>query len=564
MAMKQTILETLSILDDRARKESHGFDRERTCDEMWKRFRMWDWEKKGKGLGVQAEKSLSIGVGEYGPSEDPERRQFLLIQAYDEEQKIGGYNGQAAPPVWGIALTTDEVATVQEGIISANTSLVIHKEPRGEPDEGEEDPWFLEASWILAKPEEKKICGVKLSIKVHQYTTPLCFDVLFKMRGGQFQLKEIIETQKKPVIENPSGVSLPKTINTGDHSACTVIARNVPVSTKGNDFFKSEGSSKLEITMEGDGSVSNHGSSGWVQQSVTSPKIKIVNPTETAICVTDFYMEYQEGDVGKKWRKFTNDGKSRDTIIGISARDWSGRISTRNNPTLGTFTVDPHESVEIVLTGRQYMEGVEPYKQYEAKSRLHHNFLGGSGNRSGMIGCRVGFKDDQKSSATLQFEVSNPPLSPGYVTYEDACAAMVKESDSRDGMGADHSCLLFAAADNPVTFQRAYIILTVPKEHPEYWILTLSDDNRNIGRTTRYIYPSALEELAYKARKERETEVEYEKDSMSTLFALVDHKETGSVVYGFKASIRIASGEPEEVLVERSIAAMIDYSVMKQ
>eukprot|EP01059_Diplonema_ambulator_P019393 TRINITY_DN325_c0_g1_i15.p1 TRINITY_DN325_c0_g1~~TRINITY_DN325_c0_g1_i15.p1 ORF type:complete len:560 (+),score=198.99 TRINITY_DN325_c0_g1_i15:52-1731(+) len=559
--MTATIHELLAALDEKFKKYNHGWDAERKYQTYWKWFRQWDWEKKGKGLGVAAQKSVAVGLGEYEPREDPDRKQFILIQVFDEEQKIGGYSGQDPPAVWGVAITTKELAEIEKELATGeDQTALIHREPRGEPEP--DAPWFVEASWVF---EKDTITAIRLSIKCHQHKAPLVQEVRFKTMGDQFKLLEVVEVVAKAKVENPAKVpALPAPVSKGDAEMCAVFAPPKDAVVKAASEFTAEGDSAVELKAEGAAKPSNRGSSSrkYVQQVVVSPKLTLTNGTDSPIGITDFYLEYQEGDGMKQWKRFKNDGQSRDTIIGVSRRDWYGRMSVRSEPDLGTFTVEKHESAEVYLTGRHFMEGVLPYVEYEGTDRLHHNFLLGTGNMNGVLRCRATFIDDAKKQKSIEFEVGNPALTAGFTSYESTVAWLKENKEERDGMGDGYKCLMFMAADNPVTLERYYTVLTVAEEEPEYWILTMTTDSRKIARTSRYLYPSALEELAYTAKKEGKSEIEYETQSGMTLYALVDIE--SATIYGFRAELKITDPNTEEVLVERSVATTIDYSIMKQ
>ena len=557
-SVKKETLQALEAFDEWIRRKDHGYDRDRRYEHYWEHLKGFDWDRTAKGQVCNAQKSIQIGLSELGAYEDPDRKQLLLLKFYDTEQKVANYSHEEAPPVWGLGLTAPEIAKLGAMVAKGEVDTLIHREPQGEVDLLEE-PWYAQAHWILTGD---KVTGVRLSVKVTQNTVPEERIIKFKLRGPQFEKGEI-ESIKIPVEGPPdtSKYSLPKSEFEGDREVASVLSLKTKPDCKKGDSYTATGDSVLQIKPVGEPRATNSGyrDPAVSFQSITSPKYCITNPSDKRIAVTEFYSEYKNGK--GEWCRFVTK-QGRDTVVGIPSRTYNGRVDIQTIEDMSTFEVNSHETVELHFTGRQVLEGVVMYNGTEMRTRLHHGFLSKIDClQSGIVQCRVNFKDDAGKTLQIEFEHSNVPLSSAYPTYEDAVADLEKDGSSSgyDGIGSDCDCQLWLSVDNPLTLERFYVICSREKEGAEHFYIRISTSYRSIPGSVSYTYANTLKEIGYQAKKEGKSEVQLDDSKEEAkLFALVDPK-TG-VVYGLRGEIHIKDPTTEKTLLRATESAYVDFT----
>ncbi|KAJ9457043.1 hypothetical protein DIPPA_31333 [Diplonema papillatum] len=77
----------LEAIDSWTRRKAHGNDRNRKIQEFWTCVREFDWDRKAKGQGCDAQLSVTVGVGELAPGEDSDTPAVQILKFVDTTVK---------------------------------------------------------------------------------------------------------------------------------------------------------------------------------------------------------------------------------------------------------------------------------------------------------------------------------------------------------------------------------------------------------------------------------------------------------------------------------------------
>ncbi|KAJ9446701.1 hypothetical protein DIPPA_17896 [Diplonema papillatum] len=552
-ATMKDMLTALEAVDTWTRRKAHGNDRTRRIDEYWASVREFDWEKKAKGQGCEAQLSVTVGVGELSAAEHSDAPPVLVVKFVDTTVKSHDNSSDPPPVIWAVAVTAKEVKELEKQIAAGATSTLIHREPDDDDFDEADEPYFSDAQWVL-DDSAKKIKGMKLRVKVSQDSKPKEVTVHFRARGDRFEKGDVSKPAAARWAPDTGKYPLPAAVEEGDCHSIDKLAKVAKPAVKAPVVT---GDSVLTVRAEGKTLVSNSGRASVpvAYQFLTTPKLVITNPTDSRISVTDFVMEYKDGKT-EVWTKFVPEGDARPTVVGYPS--YGGNVHKDENAS--SFEVDKHSSCEVHFTGRQALPGVVPYHGGDLRERVHHRFLECSHNTgTGLVECRVTLRDEAGKTMRVEFDAANGPLEVAHRSYNDGIAG--KTCDEQ-GIGPNCECLLWLALDHPLDLSPYYVIVSREKTGAQKWYSRVcTEGERDIPFSCRYQFPSGLRRIGYQAKREKKSEVELEATPEASLFALVGDD---GVVFGLRGEIHITDPATKKTLVRVSKSCKLDYDAVHE
>jgi hypothetical protein len=556
-------------------------DREYT-DYPWYIFSAYDWEQKGKGLCVDAERSVKVGCGTYTIHEDPAEAQFLMIQHLNTHKtgKEGHGWSAKARPVFAVDFSAEKVRELQKLLAhQPEAARLIHREPKGEPDPNA--AWFSESYWYV---EEGKITGVRVVTKMSQDPHPVERLARFTLRADEFDAgdkpeEETLVPESVPVqLYTDTDINLPAPSFTGERLVHIPVEAPDPASLLCEWGGDSECPALNSSTCEGRAlanTTSRLDDSGNLICCISTPAIKINNDTQSRVEVRSFSMEYKlihraapldpaytpEALLASEgWVEAEGGCDHGDTYEG--GRDARWHQESRS------FHIPKEDTVFKAFRGRLKRpaeEAVEnQYGAYDANElcnrRVHHAFLPDTEGARLLI--RLKLYDAEGKARVLLLEMANPAMEDCWSTYEGAVAELEAAKSERDGFGAGFQVDMWMCVENPFTRTKSMVCVTSKKceegECTDKWFVRASTSRRDADNNNSYIRPSDLVRQGYQAAKNGEAEVELYGSTGCRVVGLVDLER--KCIYAFRGEITIkAPGSEGAVVVSETAHMLLDY-----
>jgi hypothetical protein len=371
-------------------------DREYT-DYPWHYLRAYDWEQKGKGLCVAAERSIKLGCGTYAPHEDPPEGNFLMIQHFNTHKTgVQGHGWSAkARPVFAVDFSAAKFRELQELLARQPEAAVrlIHREPKGEVDPNAQ--WFTESHWYV---EDSKITGVRVVTKMSQDPRPVERLVRFTFQADEFdagdepEVETLVAAVVPVQLATDTTIRLPTPTFAGERLVHVPVEPPDPASLLCEWGGDSECPALVSCTCEGPAvatPTSTLDKSGNLVCFISTPAVKINNDAQSRVEVSSFSMEY-------KLVHHRLDPEQTAEALGVASGGWAeveggceyggcheGSRNANWKPTSRSFHI-PAESTEFkAFRGRLQKPAEEAARNHWGgyndnelcNRRVHHAFL---------------------------------------------------------------------------------------------------------------------------------------------------------------------------------------------
>lgn len=328
-------------------------------------------------------------------------------------------------------------------------------------------------------------------IKCTQDIVPRTEILRFKMRGSVFELIG----KESPVLPNGG---LPMSAKALPEAAVAIIPPTsyleVPAAAEEIAVPEPEGDSVLQVKVaKGKAEASNFDDNrnDMLCQTLKSPLLMITNPTDTRIAITEYWVEFKEGE---EWKK----SPSR---VGVNSMDYYGRSYTQFVDTQ-SFEIESHASLELIFEGTMSIpkDGHVAYNGRPHNQRIHNAF-------PSPLHARVHVKDDSDKVKTMYFSYQNEALDHLWLTYDDA----VKACGNQEGFGETYNCEMWICVENPLDLNKCIIMVATLKENPHDWYVRVQSDRRDIGGSYNAGGPAHFKKIGFKASLDAEKPAEVSK-----------------------------------------------------